>query len=572
MTPPPHHSALDAFFAEEAWLHRLARQLVLDDASAKDLVQETWVATMESPQADTTRPRAWLSTVARRIASKQRTRRHPVSTAELDHFLTESAPPEFKAIQQESADRLRRALHALDDPLEQAVRMRFLEGLRMAEIAQRTGRSERTIRKWLNSAKRRVRAELAQDVGVEELGNGSWCVVLAPLLIPSDMTPVGYGPDCTEPELPVQPAPTSPDKPAVASAVGATTTLVTLATVAVLGGIVTIKRLTGGGVDSPPAGDGRIAASAAAPPAPSSGLDPGTREQRQPVQQAGLDGSRPGLVEGSTEQGAQDPTQVKPVALPIAGVLTLDGESPTAFVVSARGDLDGQHLVVPGPEQVAIGLDGSFELLVHAAGTYVLTWAEELSENEGLLGRRNGSPLYHMEVVRTDGEAMPLEQLDIRTGDIVLTGLEQVFSVATSFDGAGWSYSSNSLSSNGSRAQLHLVPEGDVTLTVEPKARGEVLRKLTVTVQQGRTVHLDLADWVARTVPIPTARVENARVAIPPSKARTQAAEAAARAQQPGAPKQGAQQPGAPKQGAQQPGAPKQGAPDQDPGSDSQDD
>ncbi|HVS18990.1 MAG TPA: sigma-70 family RNA polymerase sigma factor, partial [Planctomycetota bacterium] len=57
----------DALLAHEAFVLRLARSLVRDEATARDVAQETWLSALEHPP----RPgsaRAWLARVTRNHA------------------------------------------------------------------------------------------------------------------------------------------------------------------------------------------------------------------------------------------------------------------------------------------------------------------------------------------------------------------------------------------------------------------------------------------------------------------------------------------------------------------------
>lgn len=62
--------ALDDLLRQQRWLRRLAASLVVDVATADDLTQQTLLAALERPPADTAAPRAWLSTVVRNLARK----------------------------------------------------------------------------------------------------------------------------------------------------------------------------------------------------------------------------------------------------------------------------------------------------------------------------------------------------------------------------------------------------------------------------------------------------------------------------------------------------------------------
>ena len=65
----PHQVTLDELLAHESWVRQLASALVLDPAGADEVVQETWRRILERPPRDLREPRAWLTTVVKRVAA-----------------------------------------------------------------------------------------------------------------------------------------------------------------------------------------------------------------------------------------------------------------------------------------------------------------------------------------------------------------------------------------------------------------------------------------------------------------------------------------------------------------------
>ena len=63
--------APESLLQHDAFVRRLAKQLVRDEALALDLAQSTWVSLLSRPVAVAS-PRALLATIARRLAGKQR--------------------------------------------------------------------------------------------------------------------------------------------------------------------------------------------------------------------------------------------------------------------------------------------------------------------------------------------------------------------------------------------------------------------------------------------------------------------------------------------------------------------
>jgi DNA-directed RNA polymerase specialized sigma24 family protein len=71
MSAAEESPGIERLLHHSEWLAALARRLVRDGASADDLVQETWLAALRHPPAAGRSVRAWLTTVARRLARGQ---------------------------------------------------------------------------------------------------------------------------------------------------------------------------------------------------------------------------------------------------------------------------------------------------------------------------------------------------------------------------------------------------------------------------------------------------------------------------------------------------------------------
>ena len=65
---------LETLLDQEDTIRRIARSLLSDESQVDDVVQEAWLRAYQSPPRYSGGLRAWLSTVTRRIASKQRRR------------------------------------------------------------------------------------------------------------------------------------------------------------------------------------------------------------------------------------------------------------------------------------------------------------------------------------------------------------------------------------------------------------------------------------------------------------------------------------------------------------------
>jgi len=173
----------ESLLAHRDFVRALARQLVLDEPSADDVIQQTWLAALEHPPRSTGSLRAWLGQVAQnfalmtRRADRKRSRREEAAAAP-------EAVPSAADIYQREAVRRRVIVEvlALDRPYRDAILLRFFEDLPPREIAAR-------LRIPVESAKSRLKRGLAslreRLDAAHDGGRGSWRAALAPLARPS---------------------------------------------------------------------------------------------------------------------------------------------------------------------------------------------------------------------------------------------------------------------------------------------------------------------------------------------------------------------------------------------------
>lgn len=171
---------LDQLLGHAAWVRGLAASLLRDPAATDDVVQETWLAALETPPRDNRNLRGWLGRVVRN-AVRQRGRgaarrawREQVAGEEREP-LTES--PEVLAERVETQRRLAARVLELDEPFRQTLLLRFYEELSSAEIARRTGTPEGTVRWRLKRGLDELRERLDDDYGSRR----TWCLALIPL-------------------------------------------------------------------------------------------------------------------------------------------------------------------------------------------------------------------------------------------------------------------------------------------------------------------------------------------------------------------------------------------------------
>ncbi|MGK0483944.1 MAG: RNA polymerase sigma factor (sigma-70 family), partial [Planctomycetota bacterium] len=181
---PGTRSALssDVVLEHADWLRRLARGLVRDVHEAEDLVQEAFgaLATARGPIRDL---RAYLAQAlrfqgAKRFRSDSRRRRH------------EALSVDIEPRHQEPSDRLPERMDAMRVVLEEvgrlpaaqarAIGLHYVDGLTVAEVANRLGVEASTVRSQLARGRAALRAKLDTECG----GTAAWSLAFAPWCLP----------------------------------------------------------------------------------------------------------------------------------------------------------------------------------------------------------------------------------------------------------------------------------------------------------------------------------------------------------------------------------------------------
>ncbi len=159
------------------FLRRLARGLVLDDAAADDLAQETWLQALRVPPRHGDAPRSWLATIARNLARNARRGDVRRRDREAQVAIAEGAPVDERAdrgleLQAEVAQ----ALDRLAEPYRTALFLRYFEDRSPAAIATELGVPLETVRSRL----KRGLARLRDDLDARHQGQRSaWSLPLA---------------------------------------------------------------------------------------------------------------------------------------------------------------------------------------------------------------------------------------------------------------------------------------------------------------------------------------------------------------------------------------------------------
>jgi len=178
MTDAMRPLSVETLLAERAWVEALARSLVADDATAADVVQQTWLAAVESPPRSSSR--GWLARVVRNAAFQS----HRAASRRARHEAAAVArapepSPADTVVRAEAHRRVVDAVMALDEPYRTSVLLRFFEGLESADVARRTGVPVETARTRIKRALALLRGRLDRDAG----GDGrAWALAIAPLV------------------------------------------------------------------------------------------------------------------------------------------------------------------------------------------------------------------------------------------------------------------------------------------------------------------------------------------------------------------------------------------------------
>jgi len=173
-----NEAVLERFFREEEWVFRLARRLVRDEQSAKDLVQDTWVAVLSKRPQTASNPRAWLSVAVHNIVNRQREKLRPFLIDGLDRQVAKGEHPEQAAERWEGKRLLAAAIAELARQDREIILCRWQEEMSYAQIADHFGIAERTVGFRLSAALDRLRHGLRA-----RSENGDWMAALGPLVV-----------------------------------------------------------------------------------------------------------------------------------------------------------------------------------------------------------------------------------------------------------------------------------------------------------------------------------------------------------------------------------------------------
>ena len=168
----------DELLQHTDWLTQLARALV-GDASAADVVQETYEVALAKPPRHPGALRPWLGGVARNLArmtTRGRVRREHREQVEHHDRVDVPTPAELVGRAQ-AHQQVGRIVLELPEPLRATLLLRFFEDMSAADIARAQGVPAATVRGRIKDALDRVRASLDHQHGDRK----RWVALVAPL-------------------------------------------------------------------------------------------------------------------------------------------------------------------------------------------------------------------------------------------------------------------------------------------------------------------------------------------------------------------------------------------------------
>lgn len=155
-----HSSALGFFFSDHhRWLLQHVQRQLRNRADAEDTAAETFCQLLNASvdPASIEQPRAFLSTIARRLIA-DRHRRKRLEQAYLERLAQLPEPsmpsPEERLLLLEALDAIDRTLDGLPLAVKKAFLYSQLDGFSYVEIGRRLGVSERTVSRYMTQALR----------------------------------------------------------------------------------------------------------------------------------------------------------------------------------------------------------------------------------------------------------------------------------------------------------------------------------------------------------------------------------------------------------------------------------
>jgi len=176
MAAPSPFSA-ETLLEHEHFVRAVARGLLGDADAAGDVLQETWLRTLQRGPRAGGNLRAWLARVAGNLARDRRRGSTRRALREERAARSEAAESVDTAFERVSLQRdVATAILALDEPYRSVVLLRYYHGLEPSEVAARLGTKPATVRTQLVRAHEILRARLDSRYGRE-----TWAALLLPV-------------------------------------------------------------------------------------------------------------------------------------------------------------------------------------------------------------------------------------------------------------------------------------------------------------------------------------------------------------------------------------------------------
>ncbi|MEN8148245.1 MAG: sigma-70 family RNA polymerase sigma factor [Planctomycetota bacterium] len=172
----------DDLLAHEPFVTTLARTLVPDENRAADVTQDVWATALRNPPERTGNLRGWLAAVTRnaaRMLYRSEGRRQDRESATTPSTCAPSAADVAARI--ELRRKLVDSVESLPDPYRTVVVLRYFDGLRPVDIAERLGVPAKTVHTRLRRALARLRADL--DPGGRRRGPAALLTLIGALIM-----------------------------------------------------------------------------------------------------------------------------------------------------------------------------------------------------------------------------------------------------------------------------------------------------------------------------------------------------------------------------------------------------
>jgi len=176
MTYEAHTPSIDDLLVHGDFLSALARMLVADEATANDVVQDTWLRAMQTPpraEGSLTegRLKGWFTKVVRNLVRDRAARERARGERERDSsrdVVDAAASPETITERMTALDELGRAFTGLPSKYREVLYLRYYEDLSPAALATKLDLPLATAKTRLRRGLELLRADLEQRLGSGE--------------------------------------------------------------------------------------------------------------------------------------------------------------------------------------------------------------------------------------------------------------------------------------------------------------------------------------------------------------------------------------------------------------------